>query len=77
MNEHQDQILPFGNSLIARRDFIKWAGALGLSAGALEALFSQQGIAFAKSQDVTSGLVGYWKFDDGSGTTAVEAITVH
>ena len=73
MNEHQDQILPFGNSLIARRDFIKWAGALGLSAGALEALFSQQGIAFAKSQDVTSGLVGYWKFDDGSGTTAVDS----
>jgi len=73
VNDHQDHILSLGNTTIGRREFIKWASALGLSAGALEALFSQQGIAFAEPMDFTSGLAGYWKFDDGSGTTAVDS----
>jgi hypothetical protein len=73
MDEHQDSFLPFESVSVTRRDFLKWTSALGLSAGALETLFSQQGSAFAKSQDVTNGLVGYWKFDDGSGTTAVDS----
>jgi hypothetical protein len=73
VEDHQDHILSLGNNIIGRREFIKWVGALGLSAGALEALFSQQEIAFAKPMDFTSGLVGYWKFDDGSGTTAVDS----
>jgi len=73
VKDHQDHILSFGNNTIGRREFIKWASALGLSVGAIEALFTQQGIAFAKSMDFTSGLAGYWKFDDGSGTTAVDS----
>lgn len=73
MKDHQDNSSWLGNDTIGRREFIKWASAIGLSAGAVEALLSQQGIAFAKSMDYTSGLVGYWKFDDGSGTTAVDS----
>jgi len=56
--------------LMGRRDFIKFAGALGLSVGAIEALFAQQEVALAATQDITTGLVGYWGFDDASGTTA-------
>ena len=73
MEQHQHPNLPFGNHVMGRREFIKWAFALGLSASAIESLFSQQEIALAHSMDFTSGLVGYWKFDDGSGTTAVDS----
>jgi len=56
--------------VMGRRDFIKFAGALGLSVGAIEALFAQQGVALAAAQDVTAGLVGYWGFDEASGANA-------
>ncbi len=55
---------------MGRRDFIKFAGALGLSMGAIEALLTQQGVALAAAQDVTAGLVGYWGFDEANGANA-------
>lgn len=52
---------------VHRRDFLKMAAALGISAVTLDALFSSH-TAFAAAP----GLVGYWPFDDGSGTVATD-----
>jgi hypothetical protein len=57
---------------LKRRDFLKMAGALGISVGTLEALLTQQA-AYAAALDITSGLVGYWKLDEGSGTSVSDA----
>lgn len=63
---------PFSNPSmgpVGRRDFLKLAAALGISVSSLEFLFGQQ-MALAATQDITSGLVGYWALDEGSGTSA-------
>ena len=51
-----------------RRDFLKMAGALGISAIALEALFNHPAISHA----ATPGLAGYWPLDNGAGNTATD-----
>jgi hypothetical protein len=53
---------------INRRSFLKMAAALGVSAAALDMLLANPQITFA----ATSGLVGYWPLDNGSGTTATD-----
>ncbi|GCE09241.1 glutaminase domain-containing protein [Dictyobacter aurantiacus] len=73
MKDHEGNVLSFHNTPVGRREFIKWAAAAGLAGGALDALFFQPGIALAASMDTTAGLVGYWKFDDGSGSIAVDS----
>jgi len=69
--QHASQLSTLG--VIDRRDFLKLAGAFGLSVTALEALFAQQEVAFAASQDITAGLVGSWGFDEATGTSAADA----
>ncbi|MDQ2903302.1 MAG: DUF5127 domain-containing protein [Chloroflexota bacterium] len=73
MDEHQQLSQLLAAGAMGRRDFLKLASALGLSAGALEALLTQQGTALAAPADITSGLVGYWKLDEGSGTNAADS----
>lgn len=73
MKEHQSPFQLLSSNTIRRRDFLKWAGALGISAAALDRFLQGQGIAFASPTttfDTTSGLAGYWPFDEGNGTVA-------
>ncbi|HCI78459.1 MAG TPA: hypothetical protein DHW02_02070 [Ktedonobacter sp.] len=52
MEKHSDPMMSLGSQIMGRREFIKWAGALGLSVSAVEALLSQQETAFAASTEL-------------------------
>lgn len=69
MKEHEISFQHLPSNQLGRRDFLKLASALGLSAGALDAMLFPS-TALAATQDVTAGLVGYWKLDEGNGTHA-------
>ncbi len=58
---------------IRRRDFLKMAAALGISAATLDTLFFPPHTAHA----ATPGLVGYWPLDNGSGNTATDTSGGH
>lgn len=60
-----------------RRDFLKLAGEVGISAIALEALIScttpdQTAKPHVSPTHVTNGLIGYWPLDDAKGHTATD-----
>src|SRR5262249_45338169 len=60
-----------------RRDFLKMAGEVGISAVALEALISctttdQTEKSHASPTHANNGLIGYWPLDDAKGNTATD-----
>lgn len=69
MQEQQPFSLP-SMGPVGRRKFLKLAAALGISASSLEFMFGQPQLALAATQDITSGLVGYWALNEGSGSNA-------
>jgi hypothetical protein len=69
MHEQQDlSSLPLG-----RRSFLKLAALLGLSPLALGDWAEGAAPALAAPSDVTTGLVGYWRFDEAAGTTVSDS----
>ncbi len=63
-----EQQLPSFSLLGNRRDFLKMAGAFGLSAVTYNTTLT----APATAHVTTTGLVGYWPLDDSSGSTATD-----
>jgi hypothetical protein len=68
MDEQQGFFLLPALGNIHRRDFLKAAAALGISAATLDKLLLPVQTAHA----ATPGLVGYWPLDNSSGTTATD-----
>ncbi|MBA2393108.1 MAG: DUF5127 domain-containing protein [Ktedonobacteraceae bacterium] len=68
MNEHQSFLHFPTQGNVSRRNFLKMAASLGISAAALDALFLSSRTAYA----ATPGLVGYWPLDNGSGNSATD-----